>query len=128
MTSDEFAHLLTALSVDWTEGNYEQVAARFRENVFYSDAHNYAFNDRSSLLSFFRDDEGQPQYCRFHNFVFDEVRQIGAAEYTYQGTFRYHGTAWIEMRDDKIAGWREYQYKSAENWRDLWKFDGRDRS
>ncbi len=121
MTRDEFEHLPTSLADDWTNGSYEQVAARFAEDVFYSDSQNYTFTDREELLAFFRDDKGQSQSCRFHNSAFDEMRQVGAAEYTYKGTFRYHGTAWIQLRADRIASWREYQHRSEQSWEEFWK-------
>ncbi len=121
MTRDEFEDLLSSLADDWSNSRYEKVALKFAEDVFYSDAHNYTFNDRSALLAFFRDDDGHPQYCRFHNSAFDEVRQVGAAEYTYEGTSRYHGTAWIRIQRDEITVWREYQHRSEQSWEEFWK-------
>src|SRR5688572_23477441 len=106
MTSEDFDQLLSELENGWTNRDYTSVAGRFAEDVFYSDAQNYTIRDRGPLLAFFADDGGKPQFCVFHAHLFDETRQVGVAEYTYEGSFRYHGTVWIELRNDKIASWR----------------------
>ncbi|MCC7306707.1 MAG: nuclear transport factor 2 family protein [Acidobacteria bacterium] len=128
MTSAEFVSLLTKLAEGWTKRDYEGIISRFSENVFYADAMNYAFSGRASLLAFFRDDDGLEQTCKFHHVVFDERRQLGSAEYTYDGTYRYHGTVWVEIMDGKIASWREYQHRSDKDWEEFWKNNERDRS
>lgn len=120
MNEKDFNSMLEHLANGWTKREYEKVAGHFSEELFYSDSLNYAFHDNRSLLEFFRDDEGQPQVCTFHDAIFDESRQCGVAEYTYEGTYRYHGTVWIGLKDDKIESWREYQHKSEKNWEEFW--------
>ena len=115
MTHAEFQQLLTSLSNGWANKRYGEVADHFAEDTFYSDPKNYTFTNRESLQRFFEDDSGCEQSCTFHNSVFDELQQLGAAEYTYVGTYRYHGTVWIKVSDGKIASWREYQHKSERN-------------
>lgn len=100
---------------------YESVAGHFADRVFYSDALNYTFRDCRSLLEFFRDDGGKPQFCEFHNWVFDEQQQLGVAEFSYRGSYGYYGTAWIEIADDKIACWREYQHRSEKSRDEFWQ-------
>ena len=121
MNRTEFCSLLTHLADGWTHKEYASVASRFTEDVFYSDPNHYTFRNREALLAFFEDDDGRPQFCEFHNWSFDEERQTGVAEFTYQGTFRYHGTTWIELRGDQIASWREYQHLSDKSWEEFWK-------
>jgi len=121
MTTSEFDELLRKLAIGWTNREYSSVAERFAEDVFYSDPWNYTIRNRDALFAFFADDEGKPQSCTFHNHLFDEARQVGAAEYTYEGTFRYHGTVWIELRNDLIVSWREYQHRSDKDWKEMWK-------
>lgn len=115
-----FNLMLERLAEGWSERQYENVAAEFAETLFYSDSLNYTFEDNGLLLEFFQNDDGQPQFCEFHNSVFDEERQIGVAEYTYKGTYQYHGTVWIEVEGGKIATWREYQHKSEKSWEEFW--------
>ena len=120
MNQSEFRSLLDALVDGWTAGEYERVASHFSENAFYSDAFTYKFRDRASLLAFFQDDGGEPHSCVFHESMFDEQRQMGVAEYTYRGTYLYHGTVWIQLRDGKIISWREYQHTSDKTREELW--------
>lgn len=120
MTENEFNNLLANLATGWTNRDYAAVADHFADDLFYSDPQNYTLVDRTSLLEFFEDDDGQPQSCKVHGHLFDEDRQCGVAEYTYEGTFRYHGTVWIELKEDKIASWREYQHRSEKDWKEFW--------
>lgn len=121
MTAEEFTKMLADMATGWTCRDYDRVAANFAETLVYTDGVNYGFGDRASLLAFFRDDGGLPQSCRFHNIFFDESRQMGCAEYTYSGSFTYHGTVWIGLGDDKIVEWREYQYRAGVSWEEFWK-------
>ena len=117
----KFGAMLKLLADAWSDREYALVASQFAEEVFYSDPRNYTFRDRQSLLAFFSDDDGRPQSCTFHNWVFDEERQLGVAEFTYVGTYRYHGTVWIEVRSGQIVTWREYQHISDKDWDAFWQ-------
>ena len=121
MNQSEFRSLLDALADGWTKGEYERVASHFTDHAFYSDALTYKFRDRASLLTFFQDDGGEPHSCVFHEWLFDEARQLGVAEFTYRGTYLYHGTVWISIDGDKINSWREYQHTSDKTREELWK-------
>jgi hypothetical protein len=121
MNAVDFEEMLRSLANGWTNRDYESVSGHFAADVFYSDSLNYTLTDRGQLLAFFRDDDGKTQSCVFHDQVFDESHQVGSAEYTYEGTFRYHGTVWIELKDDKIESWREYQHRSDKDWQTFWK-------
>ena len=121
-----FAELLSQLADNWTAKRYEEVAGLFTNRLFYSDAINYAYYDRTALLAFFRDDGEHPQLCVFHNSIFDFEKQLGVAEYSYKGHFLYHGTVWIKLDGDKISVWREYQHRSDQPHSAFWKIDERD--
>lgn len=121
MTHQDFEAMLQALAKGWTERDYEKVASFFAEDVFYSDPIRYRITSRAELLRFFQDDDGCEQSTVWHNAVFDEERQLGAAEYTYQGTHRYHGTVWVEVREGRIIRWREYQHVSDLDWDGFWE-------
>lgn len=121
-----FEQLLDKLASSWSSKQYEAAASCFTDRLFYSDAINYSFFDRGSLLEFFRDDGEHEQSCLFHSYVFDPDHQRGVAEYTYSGHFTYHGTVWIELDGDKISVWREYQHRSDVSYENYWKLDERD--
>ena len=119
MTSAEFRHLLDALADAWARRDYAAAASRFAEDVRYADPLRYAFASREALRAFFEADDGLPQRTEWHTVVFDEAQQVGAAEYTYEGTHRYHGTALVRVAGGAgglITHWREYQHIDARDW------------
>ena len=118
MTRNEFEATLRTLARGWSERDYDTVASHFAEDVRYADPLRYRIASRAELLEFFRNDEGYEQSTVWHNVVFDEERQVGAAEYTYQGTHRYHGLVVVKVRGNEITHWREYQHVSDLEWED----------
>lgn len=119
MTRAEFTASLEALAQAWTDRDYEKAASFFAEDVRYADPLHYRFASRADLLRFFQDDDGYPQRTVWHNLVFDEEQQVGAAEYTYEGTHRYHGLVLIKVSGGKLSHWREYQHISPLEWKDF---------
>lgn len=119
MTRAEFAATLEALAQAWADRDYGKAAGFFAEDVRYADPLHYRFASRADLLRFFQDDEGYPQRTVWHNLVFDEEQQVGAAEYTYEGTHRYHGLVLIKVSGGRFSHWREYQHISPLPWEDF---------
>lgn len=111
-----FTALLEDLAHGWRTLDYAAVASRFTEDVQYGDPTRYMLDGRAQLLEFFTADDGQAQAIQWHLMLFDEAAQRGAAEYTYEGTLRYHGVALICLRDDLISHWREYQQTDGRRW------------
>ena len=116
MTSTEFRTLLSALADGWTRRDYAFVASHFAEDVRYADPMRYALHGRAALLAFFANDDGMPQSITWHTMLFDEVQQLGAAEYTYAGTHQYHGTVLVRVHTGLITHWREYQHTDDRPW------------
>jgi hypothetical protein len=56
---------------------------------------------------------------RLGRAYFDPERQIGAGEYTYRGRRQYHGVALVQLRDERISRWREYQYQHDADWEEF---------
>lgn len=112
--------MLQALARGWREKDYDKVASWFADDVRYLDPTRYRFASRAELLELFFKGEENEESTVWHDVVFDEERQLGAAEYTYQGTHRYHGTVWVQLRGNLIARWREYQHVSDLEWEDFW--------
>ena len=116
MTKAEFSDLLQSLADAWSRRDYAAAASAFAEDVRYGDPTRYSFHGRDELRIFFEDDEGYDQRTVWHTVVFDEEQQVGAAEYTYEGTHRYHGTVLVKIADGKISRWREYQHIDPREW------------
>jgi hypothetical protein len=116
VTSEQFSVLLDDLASGWRARNYEAVASHFATDVHYGDPTRYMLHGRPHLLEFFRNDDDQSQDVRWHLTLFDEAMQVGMAEYTYDGTHRYHGVALIRTANGLITHWREYQHTDARTW------------
>jgi hypothetical protein len=119
MTQLGFEAMLHTLADAWSRRDYASAAAFFAEDVHYADPLRYAVAGREQLLAFFTADDGLPQITHWHNIVFDDRRQIGAAEYTYTGTHTYHGVTLVRVQADRITHWREYQHIDSRPWSDF---------
>jgi len=119
MNNAEFREMLQTLAAAWQRRDYATAVSFFAEDVKYADPLRYEFANRADLQAFFENDEGLEQQSVWHNILFDEARQLGVAEYTYDGTWRYHGTVWICVRDGRITHWREYQHTDPREWEDF---------
>jgi hypothetical protein len=47
------------------------------------------------------------------------AKKDSAAEYTYEGTHRYHGVVLIKVSGTGITHWREYQHISPLAWQEF---------
>ena len=56
---------------------------------------------------------------QWHHLLFDEERQIGAGEYTFQYDIRTHGVVMVQLVNSRIARWREYEVESPLDWETL---------
>ena len=66
---------------------------------------------------------------RFHTLMLDERGEVGAGEYTFsvEGTpLADHGVVVVELRDDRIAFWREYQRKGQAERSEFLATEGKD--
>ena len=120
MNNIEFKNMLDALSDAWQHKNYAAAVEVFADEIQYADPLRYKLDGKAQLRAFFEADDGYEQRTVWHTIIFDEERQLGAAEYTFDGTHRYHGMVIIKLRDDRISHWREYQHISELEWESLW--------
>ena len=116
MTRAQFVGLLETMADGWRRRDYEQTAACFAADVRYSDSQRYAWRGRDALLAFFKNDDGREQQVTWHNVLFDEEAQLGAAEYTYVGTHQYHGLVLVKVSAGLVTHWREYQHVTDVPW------------
>jgi len=119
MTKEEFKQMLDTLATDWAQKNYDHAASLFAVDVKYGDPMRYQHTSQAELLAFFQNDEGYDQRTVWHTILFDPELQIGAAEYTYEGTHRYHGLVLIKVSGTGITHWREYQHISPLAWQEF---------
>jgi ketosteroid isomerase-like protein len=119
MDNVEFKNLLNSLSNAWQRKDYQAAVDIFAENIEYRDPLRYSLSGKMQLRAFFEDDEGYPQHTVWHHIIFDDQQQIGVAEYTFNGTHRYHGAVIIKVQDGLITRWREYQHIDSREWQEF---------
>ncbi|MFN8233982.1 MAG: nuclear transport factor 2 family protein [Actinomycetota bacterium] len=120
MTLDRaaFVAMMDDVADAWMRGDTDRALARFSDDARYvepPDVQRYV--GRDELRVYFGGDDPPPMSLAWHHLVFDEVEQVGAAEYTYRGQgSTSNGVALIRIEDDLIADWREYQARSELDW------------
>lgn len=76
---------------------------------------------RQALFEFFGGEKGRlkPVSMLWHHLIFDNATQIGAGEFTFTYQIRTHGMVILQIKNGKIANWREYEVESPMNWEQL---------
>ncbi|MEO5950882.1 MAG: hypothetical protein ABIQ44_00260, partial [Chloroflexia bacterium] len=101
----------------WADNDTPMSLAHFTEDAVYIEPPDLQrYKGHIELRLFFNDLE-VGSMMKWHNLWFDEAAQRGAGEYSFSlGGWENkanHGVAVVEMRDGKIAVWREYQRRGV---------------
>jgi hypothetical protein len=118
--AEHFARLLAEVAAGWNGGDTWRAAACFTEEAVYSAAgDSTARRGRKALFDFFGGERGRasPMSMTWHHQAFDPVAQVGFGEYTFgYAGYQAHGVTVIQLRQGRIARWREYEVSSAASW------------
>jgi uncharacterized protein (TIGR02246 family) len=117
-----FKRLMQTVADGWNEGNARKAADCFAPDAVYTEPPGkQIYRGRGELYQFFGGDKPPqpPMSMEWHYLVFDPETQIGAGEYTFQMSNRYHGMVIVKVKDGLIASWREYQYPSSLSWKEF---------
>jgi hypothetical protein len=109
-----FREMMNRLADGWSQQNTDQALACFTEDAIYIEPPDIQFYKGHSELQPYFAALKPGTFMRFHNLWLDEGRQIGAGEYSFGGANERtadHGVVVVELRDGRIAFWREYQQK-----------------
>jgi hypothetical protein len=114
VTTEGFRDLLDRLARAWSTQDTELGLSCFTEDALCTeppDLQLYVGHDQ--LRPYFA--VLQPgTYLRFHTVAFDEAGQRGAGEYSFgseRSSTADHGVAIVEVGEERIRAWREYQRK-----------------
>jgi SnoaL-like protein len=119
ISTKEFERLMQTVSDSWNKGDARKAADCFAENAIYSEPPDkQLYKGRTALFKFFGGNEGRKSAMKmvWHHLLFDEGRQIGAGEFTFEFGSKSHGVAMIKIANGKISHWREYWYESNLDW------------
>jgi ketosteroid isomerase-like protein len=119
ITSKGFERLMQLVANSWNKGDARKAADCFAENAIYSEPPDkQLYKGRAELFKFFGGNEGRTSAMKmtWHHLVFDEEKQVGAGEFTFEFGNKVHGVAMIKVTEGKISNWREYWYESDLDW------------
>ena len=103
----------------WNKGDARKAADCFAEDAIYSEPPDkQLYKGRAELFKFFGGNEGRKSAMKmtWHHLVFDEEKQVGAGEFTFEFGSKVHGVAMVKVAEGKISRWREYWYESDLDW------------
>lgn len=125
-----FRRLVERVATGWETGDVEGALAAFAPDAVYMEP--------PDIQLYVGHDQLRPYFAavpagtlmRLAHVSFDEATQTGAAEYTFasepEDADADHGVVIIDVRDGRIARWREYQVKGPADWDDFLAVDGKD--
>jgi len=111
---------MRSLAQAWTTGDARTAADCFTDDVVYvepPDRQRYV--GRAEVFELSGGHAPTAMSMTWHHLVFDPDQQIGFGEYTFRGRRQYHGIVIVQIRADRIARWREYQYSDDTDWSDF---------
>ena len=114
-----FRRLVEQVATGWETGDVERALAAFTPDAIYMEPPDIQlYVGRDQLRPYFAAVPAGT-LMRLAHVSFDVATQTGAAEYTFasgpEDADADHGVAVIEVRDGRIAQWREYQVKGPAN-------------
>lgn len=122
LSSEQFKDLMNKVAEGWNEGDAAKAAGCYTEDAIYTEPPDkQVYIGKIALFEFFGGDMGTdpPMKMTWHHLAFDEEKQVGFGEYTFQMNSKYHGIVIVKIRAGQISNWREYQYESHLDWTDF---------
>jgi ketosteroid isomerase-like protein len=96
----------------WSQQDTQAALACFTEDALYIEPPDVQFYQGHEQLRAYFGALKPGTFMRFHQLWFDEAQQVGAGEFSFGMTGKAtadHGVIVVELRDGRIAFWREYQ-------------------
>lgn len=128
MTADGFRALLQRLETAWTTQDTELALSCFAENASYTEPPDIQLYTGHEQLRPYFAALTHGTFMHFHTVAFDEQSQRGFGEYSFgheRSETADHGVAVVEVVDDRIGVWREYQRKGPSAFGDFVALDGK---
>jgi hypothetical protein len=119
LSAAEFEKLMQTVSEGWKEGNAKKAAECFTEDAIYTEPPDkQLYKGRDQLFKFFGGNEGRKSQMKmtWHHLMFNDQKQIGAGEFTFEYGGKVHGMVIVKISNGKISNWREYWYESNLDW------------
>ena len=124
----EFQALMAQMARAWSQQDTESALACFTPDAAYTEPPDIQFYQGEAQLRLYFAALKSGTFLYWHNLWFDEPSQRGAGEYSFGMTGQAtadHGIAVVELRDGRIAIWREYQRKGPSLFQDFIALTGK---
>jgi hypothetical protein len=110
MNTKEFKELMEIMATGWNTKSAKLAVDCFTHDATYIEPPDKQyFKGKDQLYEYFGGDKGFDMTLQWHNLFFDEDKQVGIGEYTFEfNNMIHHGVAIVELKDGKIHSWREY--------------------
>ncbi len=128
MNAEEFRELMERLARAWSTQDTELGLSCFTEEAVYMEPPDVQlYLGHAELRPYFAA-LTPGTYLRFNALMFDEEAKVGAGEYAFGSEGEEtvdHGVAVVEVEDDRIGFWREYERKGPAAFDDFLARDGK---
>ncbi len=128
MDTKTFEELMQTIATGWNTKNAKMAVECFTDDAIYMEPPNkQLIRGKDELYTYFGGDAGADMKLTWHNLFFNEAKQSGAGEYTFEMNGIIHnGVAVVEIENGKIKIWREYDVAGTLSYEDFLKIDGKD--
>src|SRR5258708_26493825 len=120
MNQQKFEELMETIATGWNTKNAKIAVACFTDEAVYIEPPNkQLIKGKVELYQYFGGDAGADMKLTWHNLFFNEAKQSGAGEYTFEmNGMIHHGVAVVETENEKIKFWREYDVAASLSYKD----------
>jgi len=128
MTVAELTTLLERLATAWSTQDTGLALSCFTEDAVYMEPPDIQIYVGHEQLRPYFAALPPGTVMEFHNVMLDAAERVGAGEYTFGSAGKPvadHGVAVVELENDRIARWREYQRKGTAVFADFVARDGK---
>lgn len=128
MRGSQFDELMQTIASGWNTKNPKIAVACFTNDAIYIEPPNkQLIRGHEELYQYFGGDLGVEMKLTWQNLFFNEEKQSGAGEYTFEmNGIIHHGVALVDMEDGKIKMWREYDVPGNLSYEEFLKIEGKD--
>jgi len=124
----EYRVLMEEVARAWSQQDTESALRCFAGDAVYFEPPDIQFYKGQDQLRAYFAALTPDTFMVFHNLWFDESKQVGAGEFSFGVKAKStadHGVVIAEIRDGKIASWREYQRKGPSPFEEFVRLDGK---
>lgn len=127
MNLQEFKELMQTIAKGWNTKNATMAVDCFTQDAIYIEPPDKQyFKGKAELYEYFGGDNGFDMHLTWHNLIFDEAKQTGVGEYTFEmNGISHHGVSIVELQDRKIRFWREYDVVTNLSYEEFLKTEGK---